>query len=166
VRTPPRLACALLAAALAGCAQPDPGKVTARPPRPVDRVDHIYQDLYPAAVSLDDVPGTDGLRTIVTFYRLDRPLPVAVTGKLEFFLFEGRVRREEVEARKPLRVWSFSRAQLARRAARLKPGWGYAFVLSWGKDVPTSRVITLSARYTPPEGPPLYGKPISIPMKR
>jgi hypothetical protein len=162
--------CCLLAGAAigiaAGCGPARKG-VSLTPPKPVDRVDAI--DLWavpPAAINWDDVPGPDGIQVSVYLYRADRAEPVLIKGKIEFVMYENRRPREGLAAAKPLRTWEYTEQELATHEMRGPAGWGYGTQLAWGKDVPTSPVITLIARYVPPLGPPLVSSPVVIPVPK
>ncbi|MBM4017164.1 MAG: hypothetical protein FJ288_02370 [Planctomycetes bacterium] len=163
--TPPLGRSLLLAAALclaAGCGGPQ-RSVSRMPPKPVDRVDAI--DLWavpPAAINWDDVPGPDGVQVSVYLYQASRAEPVLVRGNLEFTMYEGRRPREGLQAATPLRTWQYGEQELATRETRGPAGWGYAAQLGWGRDVPPSSVITLTARYVPPVGPPVTSAPVVI----
>jgi len=154
----------LAAAAAAGCAETAPGRVGEHPPPPVAAVDHIYPELWPAPVNLDETPGPDGLQASVLFFLRARPLPVTVSGTVELLLFDGRVGRAEAETVKPLLVCTFRGDDLPKHLRRMRAGWGYSFVLPWGKQAPAAPAVTLAVRYLPPEGPPLYSQPVSIPL--
>ncbi|MCX5675685.1 MAG: hypothetical protein NTX87_11825 [Planctomycetota bacterium] len=159
----------LLLAAMAlpaGCGLGRRG-VSATPPKPVDRADAI--DLWavpPAAINWDDVPGPDGVQVNVYLYQADRAEPVLIKGKVEFLMHEGRRPREGLAAAAPLKTWPFTEQELVTHQMRGPAGWGYAIQLGWGKDVPTSSVITLTVRYLPLVGPPVASSPIVIPIPK
>ena len=159
-----------LALALVGCMRPATGakelrSVSATPPRAVDRADIV--DLWavpPAVINWDDVPGPDGVRVCVFLYRSDRPEPVLVKGEIEFLMFDGRVPRDGLTTAKPFQVWRYAEKELAASQMRGVAGWGYAAQLGWGRNVPKSAAITVTARYLPPTGSPLYASPFSLAM--
>jgi hypothetical protein len=155
------------AAALAGCGPARRG-ASPTPPKPVDLVDAI--DLWvvpPAAINWDDVPGPDGVQVNVFLYRADRAEPVLGKGAVEFIIYEGRRPRENLESAPPLKTWKFAEQELAALQMRGSAGWGYVARLGWGRDVPQSAVVTLTARYLPPLGPPVSVRaPIVIPIPK
>ncbi len=114
-----------------------------------------------AGLNLDDVPGSDGVRVQVLFFQLVQPLPVTVTGTLEFTLFEGKVKLSELHAQRPMQVWKFPPETLPRHLFRSMVGWGYTMELRW-KRPPKTSVVSLAARYVPSEGSPLHSHPVVI----
>jgi len=162
-------AAALLAA---GCGRPPPGAkakelrtVSHTPPRPVDRADGVHLLVAPpTALNWDDVPGPDGVQVQVFLTQAGRSEPVLIKGTLECLLFEGRVQREQVTGARPLVTWAFPAADLVDRQVRAIAGWGYVLQLGWGRQVPASPVVTVTARYQPPDGPLVYSAPVAIPL--
>jgi hypothetical protein len=158
------LACLLaVAAGCGGTTSRTVRGVSQTPPKPVDSVDAI--DLWaapPAAINWDDQPGPDGVQVSVFLYQSDHAEPVLVKGTIEFLMFEGRKARESLATAKPLRMWSYGVTELATQQVRGPAGWGYAFQLGWGKDVPQSAVITLIVRYVPAAGAATYSEPMVI----
>jgi hypothetical protein len=160
-----QLVALLLAAGLfAGCGDRQRVQVGARPPAPVSEADRVELWLTPGSgVNWDESPGPDGLQAQVRFYRMDQPLSVLVDGVIEFHLFDERVSDPNMRALKPAQTWRFTQEELGECMARSIVGWGYAMRLPWAK-LPTSRIITLAAVYTPPDGRALWSAPIHVPM--
>jgi hypothetical protein len=102
----------------------------------------------------------------VHLYQADRAEPVLFKAGLEFLMHEGRRPREGSAAAALLKTWQFTEEELVTHQMRGPAGWGYAFQLGWGKEVPTFSVITLTARYLPPVGPPVASSPMVIPIPR
>ena len=98
-------------------------------------------------------------------YQADRAEPVLIKAGLEFLMHEGR-RPREGSAAALLKTWQFTEEELVTHQMRGPAGWGYAIQLGWGKDVPTSSVITLTVRYLPLVGPPVASSPIVIPIPK
>jgi len=155
-------AVALVAAAV-GCnsRSKTPGD---RPPAAVDHVDRFAIPTSPHPLNWDAEPGSDGLAVQVFFERRSvGPLPVAVTGTIEFMLYEGALTAGQ-EAATPLHTWNFTGAELPGYAVRAAWGWGYAMRLGWGAKRPKTSSVTLLARYIPPTGSPVDAQPIIIPV--
>ena len=133
-------------------------------PAPVAQVDKVElrMPLQPL-VDLDGRPGYDGLICEVRFYRLEEARSVPVTGALELLLYQGRVGRVDLG-----RTQSFCAATYTRREMLGMEGidrfglLSYRIPLAWGPKPPESSVVTLVARYVPPQGRPVYSDPTSV----
>ena len=152
----------LLAAALAGCGAAGRDRAA---PRPSGGIQVVNLQAMPTAVNWDDSPGADGLRVRVYLFQVDRPEPVQARGALEFLLYEGAVRAEDLAGARVVRTWRFDRGELPAYAARSLAGWGYVFALGWGSEVPAAGTITLVARYVPAGGEPVSSSPVAITVK-
>lgn len=130
-------------------------------PAPVAAVVAMEMQVNLRAVDWDGRPGPDGLEARVRLYRGEPLRAVPVSGTLQFLLFEGRLRPEQIEGATPLRTWSFVGEPLQRRAGRDMVGWHYVLRLEWGLDVPKAPSVTLISRYKLPDGRWLYSRPNS-----
>jgi hypothetical protein len=156
---------AVLASSVAGCQDPGRVKVQNWPPRTVANIDMIWLRLTPPApVNWDDKPGSDGLQVQVNFFQIDEQLSVTVKGSLEFALYEGYVRPENLAAARPVHTWPFSGVQLASFCGKSAAGWGYAMRLPWGDKPPAGSIATLIARYTSPDGNVKVSDPLYPPL--
>jgi len=160
----PRLVIALTIAACgaAGCGQAPAHRRLARPPKPVQTVDKVTILTLPAAVNLDDEPGPDGIRIKAMLFQKSNPRPVTVAGQLDFLLYDRKVSIGELYTERPFHVWSFPAEKLSPYLTRNIVGWGYAMELRWGKHGPKGAVISVAARYTPPDGPAVYSSPVVL----
>jgi hypothetical protein len=152
----------LLALVAGGCAPESKG-----PPAPVAVVDVVQLDASPpTALSWDESPGPDGVQVLVRMYRVseDKTETVTVSGTLEFLLFEGIVPPDALSRAQPFHTWTYEGPELRQFVIRNLGLWGYGLRLGWGGHVPRSDKVTLTARYTPPSGQPLYARPIIIMM--
>ena len=154
-------AVAALAAALAGC-NGGAATVSATPPRAVDEVDDILILAGPTATNWDNRPGADGLDVNVYLYRYARDLPVIVKGTLEFTLYEGVVRSEDLAEARHFRKWRFDADSLKQCMGHSQAGWGYRIRLSWSPAVPATTSVTLASRYVSRGGRIAYARPITI----
>jgi hypothetical protein len=116
------------------------------------------------AENWDDNPGPDGVWAMVRCYKLTpKTTAVTVSGTLEFLLFEGRVEPADLAKTKPFRVWTYRPDELPDYLYRHLL-YGYRMQLAWVDRVPRTDVVTLTARYIPPSGEPIYALPVSITM--
>ncbi|HUS47810.1 MAG TPA: hypothetical protein VM098_06815 [Phycisphaerae bacterium] len=136
-------------------------------PAPVAQVDKVElrMPLQPL-VDLDGKPGYDGLICEVRFYRLDEGRSVPVTGMLELLLYEGRVARVDLGRLKPFIAVTYTRRELLGMEGTDRFGLlSYRVPLAWGPKPPAGSVITLVARYIPPQGRSVYSDPTSVSMR-
>ncbi len=151
-------------AALSGCE----GLGDGHGPELVANVDQVHLMVpVQAAIDLDGLPGPDGLLAAVLFTREDRPKPVAVSGTLEIMMFDGRIGTDVIATTKPDHHWTFTASELSHLLGTNEYGMlTYRFVLPWGPTPPKSGVVTLAAKYFPPQGPPVYtDAPVNVPLK-
>ena len=149
-------------AAVAGC--PPMGPPT---PAGVSHVDKVMLMTSPAPINWDALPGADGFQARVLLFQVDQDSPVLLAaGTLEFLLFPDHVSDDELVKGKPFLKWAFPADVLAGHRAQGRAGWIYNFRLPWGTDRPKCAIVTLVARFVPPDdGQPVYSKPILVPMK-
>ena len=153
----------LLAPLLCGCPPSrGPSAIGDRPPASVETVDTMLVQVAPTPVDWDGRPGPDGLMVAVTFFRQPAQLPVTVRGAVEFHLYEGILRGEDLNRAKPLHSWQFSGAQLDASRARSAFGWGYVLRLDWASRPPGTSSVTLVPAYLPPAGPAIRHDPIVV----
>jgi hypothetical protein len=127
-------------------------------------VDAIEIYASPVAVDWDGVPGSDGLSVRAMFFRYDRSQAVAVAdGELTFMLFGGRQATAQVRNAQPLMSWRFDPAQMRNVARQTIIGVSYNFQLPWdGEHPPAVATVSLTVRYQPPEGPPVWTAPTTL----
>ncbi len=137
------------------------------PPRP--RVFPATGDLVelnvitlPVGLDLDGRPGLDGFSIKVFGNTTSNPKPVPIrAGTLEVVMFDGSI-YGLTNLPPPLKIWSFSGAELRQHEFTARIGTGYEFLLAWGTNVPTRRMITVGARYTAPDGRIMTSSPSSV----
>jgi len=157
------IAIAVGLAALAGCQEPEGPVRPQGPPEPVAQVDqvHLWAPLQPT-VKTGGGPGADAVQIEVYFEQAGQTMPVTVLGTLEVLMFAGRVQGEDLGTATPLQTWSFTASELRERLNRGRYGmFGYRLILPWDRR-PTGQMITLTARYIPPQGPVVVSSPISV----
>lgn len=155
----------LLAAGLAlgGCDfnAPTPPSKSHTPPEPVGHVDRVSIFAMPTAVNLDEIPGPDGIRIQVYFYRVDQDMPVTVKGTVEVLMYEGQLRAGDLLKSRPFFTWGLTPGSMVQNLYRSAYGWHYAFDLRWDRP-PQSSNVTIIARYTAPGEAPIYTDALSI----
>ena len=157
----------VMAWAVVGCGSSPQRMAGNRPPRAVDLVDRITMLSLPGAINLDSQPGPDGLRVRVLMFERSQPQPVTAAGQLEYLMFDGRIGPSEFHTREPLQVWRFPAEELPRHLTRSMVGWGYSMELRWSGRTPPGNVVSLAARYVPPNGgPEAYSSPLIISLGR
>jgi hypothetical protein len=116
----------------------------------------------PVALDLDGRPGPDGISVKLYASAKENPKPVRLReGALELLLFDGAFRRQAAPP-PVLRQFKFSADELRANEFTARIGTGYQFFLRWGTNVPTQRIMSVAARYTPPEGQVVLSRPNSI----
>ena len=115
------------------------------------------------ALDLDSKPGPDGVGVrIYATTRRGREAVRIQSGTLELLLFDGTIAAGEITATPPLRVWSYTAAELRQHEQETSVGVSYAFVPLWGDSAPKRNRITVAARYTNQPGTLIYSAPISV----
>ena len=97
-------------------------------------------------------------------FQSEQAMPVLGDGTMEFAIYEGILTPQQIAQTKPFYEWRFTPAELAQVRQRTQVGWSYAFRLGWGNHVPRTDSITLTARFVPKTGAPVYSNPVIIPM--
>lgn len=85
-------------------------------------------------------------------------------GTLDILMFDGALAGADPRTMQPVRVWTYPAARLGAHASESALGVGYQFVLSWEGAAPAKNRVTILARYTPPQGPPVFSAPSAIPL--
>ncbi len=130
---------------------------------PSPRVDKIELEMAPFALNLDSAPGPDGVQVKVRFYNLEQPRAFTLQqGAIEFILFEGRVKDEEIAEIEPFYTWYFSAADLQSMGRNTLVGIQHAIVLNWAGHTPRATSLTLAARIPRPNASPLYARPVFL----
>lgn len=153
-----------LAGGLAGCQAGQTGSSAATPPAVTARVEYLFLQVMPVAADWDGRPGPDGLELSAMLFQSEAKMPVLGDGTMEFAIYEGILTNQQVAQNKPFYQWRFTTAELSQSRQRTQVGWGYAFRLGWGDRVPRTGSVTLTARFVPKDGQPVYANPVIIPM--
>ncbi len=154
----------VLTAIAAGCA---PAHVNHKAPAPIHSVNVDAIELYaspPSAISWNATPGLDGVQVVTRFYQLSQPQPVIVEGEVEFLMYEGIVKAENLLSTKVFQSWEFTSSQLPQFAFRTYGLIGYTFQLGWN-HLPATPAVTVACRYRRPSGEFLYAKPIVVQVR-
>jgi hypothetical protein len=149
-----------LALGFAGCAAVKAARA-AVPSAPGD-IAQLNVVTAPVGLDLDNIPGPDGFSVKVFANDEKHPKPVPIrTGKLEILMFNGTFfGRTNVPP--ALKIWSFDASELSSYQFSAGIGIGYEFVLRWGTNRPTQRLITVGARYTSPNQEIITSLPSSV----
>ena len=145
-----------LAGGLAGCQAGQTGGLLATPPAVTDRADYLLLQVMPVAVDWDGRPGPDGLELSALLFQSEAKMPVLGDGTMEFAIYEGILTNQQIAQAKPFYQWRFTTAELVQAQQRTQVGWG--------DRVPRTGSVTLTARFVPKNGPPVYSSPVVIPM--
>lgn len=150
-----------LGLAVAGCTSP--GAKTGTEPSARLIISQLHLLTMPMALNLDGTPGADGFAVKVFAVAPEEPKPVALTtGTLEIFMYDGVFADRVGDTVKPLRVWTYSAADLRSYAFKKPVGIGYSFVLQWGDIRPTEKKITVLARFSQSGAKPVSSAPSAI----
>ncbi len=128
-------------------------------------IDELHLFSLPAAVNLDPKPGPEGFEIRIYGSTGEKAKGVAITsGTLEVLMMDGVVSAAEAAGKsKPLKVWSFTPAELKRSVSKSALGIGYRMTLRWDESAPKRESITVIARYVPPKGgDSIYSSPVTI----
>ena len=158
------LAILVCGAALAGCDGSGRGSGL-RPPPPTVDVQGFTLSSSPTALNWDEDPAPDGVITRVQFFQLgpnDQVRSVPVKGTLEFLLYEGRVAQADLAKVTPSNVWTYQANDLPTYLGKQMGMWAYQMQLDWRTRPPKSTVVTLIARWQPPNGEWQYSEPTLV----
>jgi hypothetical protein len=167
----PSAAAALLAIVLlpSGCAAPGKAPPTAiAAPSARTPIDELNLLAVPVALNLDHLPGLDGFMIKVYPGSQKRPNSVPIDGgTLDVFMFDGVIAGDTIHVPEPLRVWTYTAADLKQFEIRTSIGAGYQLAPLWGEARPTKDKITVFVRYTAPNGGMIASSPsvISVALK-
>jgi hypothetical protein len=127
-----------------------------------DRIVQLNLITVPVALDLDGKPGPDGIA--VKLYANTARDPKAVRlreGTIEFVMFDGTFHRR-TNPPPIIRTFTFTAPELRLHEYSSKIGWGYDFTLRWGTNLPTQRIMSVGARYTVTNVPPIVSRPSSV----
>ena len=128
-----------------------------------DNLEELHLFGMPTALSSDRLATPDGFAVRVFASSRKQAKGVAIrSGTLEILMFDGTLGNADPRLIAPVRVWSYSDANLVANLISSSVGIGYEFVLRWGAARPVTSRISVVARLTPPTGPPLYSAPSVI----
>ena len=148
----------IASAILAGCAHSPSGPDIASG----GRIAQINVITAPVGLNVNGIPGADGFSMKV--YANDERNPKTVPldgGAIEILMFNGTFYGlTNVPA--PAKIWSFDARALEAHEFKSTIGTGYDFLLLWGTNKPTERLITVVARYHSPEGAVLVSDRSSV----
>lgn len=127
------------------------------------RITQVNLITAPVGLNIDGRPGADAFsaKVYVNDARNAKAIPIA-SGTLEILMFDGTF-YGRTNLPSPIKLWSFDSAALAREHQfKSTIGTGYDFLLAWGTNRPTERIVTVVARYTGPDGAILVSDASSV----
>ena len=127
-------------------------------------IDSLNVLTFPVAVNLDDQPGSDGfaIKLYAGNIRHAKTRPIQ-TGTLEVMLYDGALTQPDA---KPLKIWTFTAAQLRTYQINATIGTGYQLALHWEKDRPTQPRFSVVTRLRRDGKPDIFSTPIDIEMAK
>ena len=155
--------------ALPACKSPNPNSPTSpnsaapsTPTSPKDTISQLHVITVPVALDLDGRPGPDGIAVKLYANNANDPKAIRIReGTLEILMFDGTF-HNRTNSPPILRASTFTGPDLRRHESKSNIGYGYEFTLSWGTNLPTQRLISVGARYTPSSGRPLVSRTSSV----
>ena len=150
------IAAALVAFALCSC------KSSAPSASAKDRIVQLNVITVPVALDLDGKAGPDGIAVKLYANTASDPKAARIReGTVEFVMFDGTF-HGRTNPPPILHTFTYAASELRLHEFNSKIGWGYQFTLRWGTNKPTQRLMSIGARYTPPEGNPVVSRTSSV----
>jgi hypothetical protein len=152
-----------------GCVTEKPDRSSRRPlvvqpavVREPEAIREVNLMVSPVGVNLDEDPRLDGIALRLFFSAQGEPKPVALRGGVvEILLFDGLFVPGR-EAPPLLRTWTYAAQQLKTFQYESVLGVGYDLSLAWGTAEPTSRAVSVVAKYNTGGERYLLSKPGSV----
>ncbi len=125
--------------------------------------DSLHVFTVPVALDLDGTPGPDafGLTLYASAGDAAKGIPVT-TGVIEIQMYDGALPMDGSAGTPPLRVWTFTTADLKKLAVKTSLGTGYRFTVRWNETPPRQGRITVVVRHVPERGPAIQSVPTVI----
>lgn len=156
----------ILCLLLASCVTDGPSPPAPAPPGTTGRVDAVEMMALPTAVRASEGAGPDSVQVRVYFFNSEKPAPLIVeSGRLEFFLYDGRVPEAPLTDKAPFVTWAFNASDLYGVRTRALGGDCYDLLLRWGDKPPTAATVTLVAIYRPAAGRAIASAPTSLSIR-
>jgi hypothetical protein len=126
-------------------------------------VDSLHVFTVPVALDLDGTPGPDafGLTLYASAGDAARGIPVT-TGVIEIQMYDGALATDGSLGATPLRVWTFTTADLKKLAVKTSLGSGYRFTMRWNDTPPRQGRLTVVVRHVPARGKTIQSVPTVI----
>lgn len=116
----------------------------------------------PVGLNLDGQPGVDGVAVKVYANNASNPKTIPIpSGTLEILAWDGTL-FGKTNVPPPLKIWTFTAAELRAMQFESGIGAGYDLILRWGAAVPSKNMMTVAGRYTSPEGRVITSHPSSV----
>lgn len=126
-------------------------------------IDSLHVFSVPVALDLDGSPGPDSFG--LTLYASAAAIPRGVlitTGRIEILMYDGALPPGGNTNATPVRVWTFTAADLKNRGIKSSLGIGYRFTPRWGDTPPTESRITVVAPFVSARQTSVQSAPTTI----
>ena len=125
-------------------------------------VDSLHVFTVPVALDLDGTPGPDAFGLTLYASAGDAAKGIHVTtGVVEIQMYDGALSADRGGAT-PLRVWTFTPAELKKLAVKTSLGTGYRFTMRWNETPPRQGRLTVVIRHVPARGTAIQSVPTII----
>lgn len=156
----------ILCLLLASCVTDGPPAPSPAPTGVTGRIDAIEMMALPTAVRATDGALPDAVQVRIYFFNAEKPAPLIVeSGRMEFFLYDGRVPEAPLTDKAPFVTWAFNAADLSGTRTRALGGDCYDLLLRWGDKPPSAATVTLVAIYRPPSGRAIASAPTLLSIR-
>ena len=154
--------CSRIAALLAAILLLNACKTSGPNISPKDQIAQLNVITVPVALDLDGRPGPDGIALKLYASHATDPKAIRIReGTIEILMFDGTF-HGRTNAPPTLRTFTFTPAELRLNEFKSNIGYGYDLSLRWGTNLPTQRLMSVGARYTPPTGRPIVSRTSSV----
>jgi hypothetical protein len=125
-----------------------------------DSIDEVNLLAPPRAMEVDASADMNATQARVLFAHRSKVVDMT-GGLLEFAMYDGNAKSHTDEA-KPLKTWQFTGGEMASHEGAMHGLRCYQFALPFEGTTPKKNAITLVARYSYNQQPPIYSAPVTI----
>jgi hypothetical protein len=123
-------------------------------------IDEVNLLAPPRAMEIDATAGVNATQARVLFAHRSKVVDMT-GGLLEFAMYDGNAKSHTDDA-KPLKTWRFTGREVSSHEGTMHGLRCYQFALPFEGVTPKSNAITLVARYSYNQQPPIYSAPVTI----
>ena len=126
-------------------------------------IDSLHVFGVPVALDLDGTPGPDsfGLTLYASAATVARGVPIK-SGQVSIRMYDGATSPGTRTNTVPLRVWTFTAADLKDHVVKSSLGTGYRFTPRWTDTPPSGSHITVLVRFEPSRETSIQSSPTTI----